>query len=167
MKRWSQPTALDGVNVVRYITVPNPFACRLGKSQVRLGHSISPDASLRHRKCLEGAGHPTPFNVLSLFVVCLFVPQRHEHDCSPVVHACVRVLFRGSRPTSRPTPVISRIKFPLAPIINCLTNTWLWPFIMCFVRTPPSTQGVLLLVALHSRIATALPSYSRAGESRR
>ena len=121
MKRWSQPTALDGVNVVRYITVPNPFACRLGKSQVRLGHSISPDASLRHRKCLEGTDQFIPFNVLSLFVVCLFVPQRHEHDCSPVVHACVRVFSRGSRPTSRPTPVISRI-FPFSSHNYCLSH---------------------------------------------
>ena len=62
-----------------------------------------------------------PFNVLSLFVVCLFVPQRHEHDCSPVVHACVRVFSRGSRPTSRPTPVISRI-FPFSSHNYCLSH---------------------------------------------
>ena len=68
-----------------------------------------------------GGKGPSPLTFMSLIVVCLFVPQRHEHDCSPVVHACVRVFSRGSRPTSRPTPVISRI-FPFSSHNYCLSH---------------------------------------------
>ena len=59
---------------------------------------------------------------MSLIVVCLLFPQRHEQVCSPVVHACMRVLSRGSRPTSRPTPVISRIS-PFSSHNSCLSHT--------------------------------------------
>ena len=63
-----------------------------------------------------------PFNVLSLFVVrCLFVcSPTTRTDCSSVVHACVRVLFRDSRPTSRPTPVISLVS-PFSSHNYCLS----------------------------------------------
>ena len=95
---------------------------------------------------------------MSLVVVCLLFPQRHEHVCSPVVHACMRVLSRGSRPTSRPTPVISRVSpFSSQIITVCLTHTWLWPFIMCCTHsTLYSGRAVACCSAFPPRNCTPL-----------
>ena len=111
------------------------------KSQVRQGQSLPPDSILRQCKCFWKRG------TLALNV---YVADRCLSVCFPndtnmivrlsVVHACVRVISRGSRPTSRPTPVISRIS-PFSSHIYCLSHTHMAMAVHTWLYRKPNRHG--------------------------
>ena len=101
-------------------SVSNPFALPATWASRRSDRDKPPIGRNPAAAQVFGGEEPSPLTFIA--GRCLFVcSRRHEHDCSPVVHACVRVFSRGSRPTSRPTPVISRI-FSFSSHDDCLSH---------------------------------------------